>query len=93
MERKNWAPGKADLPTAMGPASAPVNLRDLGICPGYLVRLRAVTECVQGKAAFEHGALAQYVPGNEAALLDGIMEAHRAFNLFEFDRMQKAAAK
>jgi hypothetical protein len=91
MDKAEW-PASMDpsLPEFMGPASNPVNVREIGVCPGYLVRLPAVIECVQARSALEHGALAQYVPGNEAAALDGAMLASSSFNAYEIEQIKNA---
>lgn len=94
-----WIP-KAERPDdlsglleAEGSSASPVNTRAIGVCPGYLVRLRGVVESAQARAAMGHHVLPLYFPGEEAALLDGAMAAEQAFNLCEIERMKKEARR
>jgi hypothetical protein len=94
VSRADWTPGRSTmLPEVMGSPAAPVRIDELDICPGFLVRQAAVIECVQARAALEHGALGQYIPESEAAALEGAMLATQAFNGFEVEQLKKARAR
>jgi hypothetical protein len=84
---------KSALLESWGSASDPVPLRDIGLCPGYLVRLRAVGESAQARSAMENGVLEIYFPGLEGALLDGAMASLSASNIAECERIKKESSR
>lgn len=88
LPEESWRP--CELPPQLGADGDPVKLHEIGVCPGYLVRLPAVVECAQAGAALEKGELSTFFPGQQAALLEGAMLSVQAFNLYEIGRVKRA---
>lgn len=77
----------------MGARGHQIDLHEVGICPGWLVRQQAVQECVQASVALQHGELRSFFPGGQASLLEGALLSQQAFNLYEFHKQKEAASR
>lgn len=94
MPEEEWTPKQ--LPNFIGDPMDPgcqVNIRDLEVCPGWLVRQAAVAEAAQAHLCFDKGQLKLYYPHEENIVLECVLLMHRAWNTFETARNKKLSRK
>jgi hypothetical protein len=77
----------------MGARGHEVDLHEVGICPGFLVRMPAVQEGVQAYVALTHGELRTFFPGEQASLLEAALIVQQTFNLYELHQQKEAASR
>lgn len=87
LPEEEWLGERAELQDIMG---CPVQLSELNVCPGWLVRQAAVQEGKLAAFALEKGALSQTFPRNENAIVDAAYIGVGAWKQFEAWEMKKA---
>jgi hypothetical protein len=83
MPEADWAP-ESTLPPSFGP-----NAYSVDVCPGYLVRLPVVQECVQAYVALQAGALQVGFPRIAQEIWDGVMALRSAFETRKVERIRE----
>lgn len=94
MDKDRWIGAEAEgLPPFVGGRVQRVRVREHGVCPGYLVRLRSVVEATQARAAMEHHVLDHVFPDASHALIEGAQLSAQAFNVHGMELVREQAER
>lgn len=90
MDRADWL-DPPELPDTIDGSGVPV--RELGICPGWLVRLPTVIDAFKARMAMDKGELSTFYPNADNAFLENAMDAERAVNHWRDEQRRKAPTR
>lgn len=78
----------SELPDAIGEGANLVRAKEIGICPGWLVRQRFISEASLGSMVLD-GAFSTVFPGHENTIIEASILMKSAWNTHEANEMRK----
>ena len=86
IDRATWR--ECQLPPSIGIPDYVVQVKEHGVCPGWLVRQPVIVDCCAAYAAFQKGQLESVFPHAEAYLVEGAMLLSSIMNQYENARLK-----
>jgi hypothetical protein len=91
IDESEWS--EKQLPNGIGDPRNIVSLKDVDVCPGYLVRHPAVQQAQEAGAALEKRSLDIYYPELENVILESAMLYASVWSAYESYIMRKSKEK